>query len=55
MQFFILLTGVLVFVFFQYEKAPIHFNPYAIEKVKTTPGGDQFEALEVANDIIHQE
>ena len=55
MQFFILLTGVLVFVFFQYEKAPIHFNPYAIEKVKTTLGRDQFEALEVANDIIHQE
>ena len=45
MQFFILLTGVLVFVFFQYEKAPLHFNPYAIEKVKTTLGGYLFEAL----------
>ncbi len=55
MQFFILLTGVLVFVFFQFEKAPLHFNPYATEKVKTTKGGDKFEALEIANDIIHQE
>ena len=55
MQFFILLTGVLVFVFFQYEKAPLHFNPYAIEKVKTSEGGEQFKALEIANDIIHQE
>jgi SSS family solute:Na+ symporter len=55
MQFFILLIGVLVFVFFQFEKAPLHFNPYAVEKVKSTPGGNKFEALEVANDIIYQE
>lgn len=27
MQFFILLTGVLVFVFFQFTKSPLHFNP----------------------------
>lgn len=27
MQFFILLTGVMVFVFFQFEKTPLHFNP----------------------------
>ena len=55
MQFFILLIGVLVFVFFQFEKAPLHFNPYAVEKVKSTPGGNKFEALEIANDIIDQE
>ena len=55
MQFFILLTGVLVFVFFQVEKAPIHFNPYALEKVKTSSGSEKFEALEIANDIIYQE
>lgn len=55
MQFFILLIGVLVFVFFQFEKAPLHFNPYAVEKVKSTPGGYKFEALEIANDIIYQE
>lgn len=55
MQFFILLTGVLVFVFFQFEKAPLHFNPYALEKIKTSSGGEKFEALEIANDILHQE
>lgn len=55
MQFFVLLIGVLVFVFFQFEKAPLHFNPYASEKIKTTQGSKQFEALEVANNIIHQE
>lgn len=32
MQFFILLTGVMVFVFFQFEKIPLHFNPLT-EKV----------------------
>ena len=37
------------------EKAPIHFNPYAIKKVKITAGSQRFEALEVANEIIHQE
>lgn len=55
MQFFILLTGVLVFVFFQFEKAPIHFNPRAMEKIATSPGSNEFEALEIANDIIFQE
>ena len=55
MQFFILLIGVFVFVFFQFEKIPIHFNPYAVEKVKSTPGGQKFEALEIANDIIYHE
>ncbi|MDA0200579.1 MAG: sodium:solute symporter [Bacteroidetes bacterium] len=55
MQFFILLTGVLVFVFFQFEKTPIHFNPLAVEKVKASTEGERFEALEFANGIIHQE
>ncbi|MFZ4671239.1 MAG: sodium:solute symporter [Flavobacterium sp.] len=37
MQFFILLTGVMVFVFFQFNPVPLHFNPVnkdAIEKSK---------------------
>ncbi|MEK9604015.1 MAG: sodium:solute symporter [Flavobacteriaceae bacterium] len=55
MQFFILLTGVLVFVFFQFEKAPIHFNPHAMEKIGTSAESNEFEALEIANDIIFQE
>ena len=31
MQFFILFVGVMVFVFFEFNSAPIHFNPQAIE------------------------
>ncbi len=32
MQFFILLTGVMVFVFFQFEKPPMFFNRPALEQ-----------------------
>ena len=35
MQFFILLTGVMVFVFFQYQKTPLHFNPVAQEYLES--------------------
>lgn len=55
MQFFILLIGVLVFVFFQFEKAPIHFNPYAVEKVNETSERDKFAALETANELLYRE
>ena len=34
MQFFILLVGVMVFVFFQFNPAPIHFNPKAMEIIE---------------------
>ena len=46
MQFFILLTGVLVFVFFQFNDAPLHFNPNNIEKVKTSEQKEAYENLE---------
>ena len=32
MQFFILLVGVMVFVFYQFNDAPINFNPTATEE-----------------------
>ncbi|HMY83025.1 MAG TPA: sodium:solute symporter [Saprospiraceae bacterium] len=35
MQFFILLLGVLVFVFFIFNKAPLHFNPVNTQIVET--------------------
>ncbi len=55
MQFFILLIGVLVFIFFQYEKTPINFNPYVIGKVKETDKREDFNAIVTANEIIHLE
>jgi SSS family transporter len=46
MQFFILLTGVLVFVFFQFNDAPLHFNPTNVEKVKASKYKVDYENLE---------
>lgn len=46
MQFFILLTGVLVFVFFQFNDAPLHFNPTNVEKVKASQQKEAYENLE---------
>ena len=36
LQFFILLIGVMVFVFYQFEYAPINFNPKAIKALKNS-------------------
>lgn len=49
MQFFILLVGVMVFVFYQFEPAPLHFNPKAVAAVKASPQSAEFNALEVEN------
>lgn len=46
MQFFILLTGVLVFVFFQFNDAPLHFNPINVEKVHLSNQKENYAALE---------
>ena len=46
MQFFILLTGVLVFVFFQFNDTPLHFNPTNVEKVKQSSYKADYENLE---------
>ncbi|MDA0794241.1 MAG: sodium:solute symporter [Bacteroidetes bacterium] len=49
MQFFILLVGVMVFVFYQFEPAPLHFNPKAVAAVKASSEGANFTALEEEN------
>ncbi len=46
MQFFILLIGAMVFVFFQFERPPLFFNPVEVEKVKHSPYGEQYQAIE---------
>ncbi len=54
MQFFILLVGVMVFVFYQFEPAPLHFNPKAVAAVKASPKADEFKALEYKNIQVQQ-
>lgn len=46
MQYFILMIGVLVFVFYMFNAAPVYFNKLAVEKLKTTAYKGQVEALE---------
>jgi SSS family transporter len=54
MQFFILLVGVMVFVFYQFEPAPLHFNPKAVAAVKASSKADEFNALEFKNIQVQQ-
>jgi len=54
MQFFILLVGVMVFIFYQFEYSPINFNPKAIIAVQNSTQSQAFESLENEN-IITQE
>ena len=49
MQFFILLVGVMVFVFYQFEPAPLHFNPKAVATVKNSAQAEAFTHLENEN------
>ena len=41
-QFFILLLGVIVFIFYQYETLPIHFNPKNINEIKNSKYANDF-------------
>jgi len=47
MQFLILMLGVLVFSFYQFNKAPIHFNETQSERAKQTSFRDELTALEI--------
>ena len=47
MQFFILLVGVMVFVFYQFNESPLNFNPIAIEDVRNSEFAAEFYQLEI--------
>ncbi|MET6990907.1 sodium:solute symporter [Sediminicola arcticus] len=46
MQFFILLVGVMVFVFFQYNHSPLNFNPAATNAVMESPLANDYKILQ---------
>lgn len=46
MQFFILFVGVMVFVFYQFEKPPVFFKQAAMESAYRTPAGAELQALD---------
>lgn len=50
MQFLILLIGVLVFTFYQYNKAPLFFNSYELNKLEKSPYQAELKKIKVAYD-----
>jgi SSS family solute:Na+ symporter len=52
MQFFILLIGVMVFVFYQFNPSPLNFNPGANEEVAKSKYVEEYQQLEAAHTAI---
>src|SRR5690554_2306813 len=52
MQFFILLTGVMVFVFYQFYPAPVNFNPKATQTVLNSAYESNYQQLQTENRAI---
>jgi len=46
MQFFILLVGVMVFVFYQFNASPLNFNPKVKDEVANSVYAEQYKSLE---------
>lgn len=55
MQFFILLVGVMVFVFYQFNEAPVNFNPTATEVVLNSEYADDYKKLQVEQQQIFRD
>lgn len=55
MQFFILLTGVLVFVFYQFNSAPLHFNPTNVTNIENSKYKEDYNKLEDKLAVINEE
>ena len=54
MQYFILLIGVLVFVYYIFSPSPMYFNQVAVDRLKETAYHDQVVALEQRNDHLQR-
>ncbi len=55
MQFFILLTGVMVFVFFQFNYVPLNFNPNNKTAIENSPYKKQYHELEHQLEALSEE
>jgi SSS family solute:Na+ symporter len=55
MQFFILMVGVMVFVFYQFNSTPLNFNPAAEKAVKESEFAGQYSRLESSHEEILKE
>lgn len=55
LQFFILLVGVMVFVFYQFNTAPLNFNPAATETVLNSNYSEQYKDLMLKHEEVQLE
>lgn len=55
MQFFILLVGVMVFVFYQFNSSPLHFNPKSKEAIAKSSYVEQYQALETEQTQVFED
>jgi len=55
MQFFILLVGAMVFVFYQYNSSPLNFNPAATEAIMQSDYANDYQALESDHKELEKE
>jgi len=52
MQFFILLLGAIIFMFYQFEKPPVYFNQPAYQRAVESAYGPQLSALQTQFDDV---
>lgn len=52
MQFAILFVGIMMFVFYQFNDAPLHFNKSNVEIVKKSNFANEYNAMEMALDEV---
>ncbi len=52
MQFMVLMTGILVFIFYQFNQPPIHFNEANLKELKESAYAKDYEALQNQYDSI---
>ncbi|MFY0484105.1 sodium:solute symporter [Flavobacterium sp. PLA-1-15] len=55
MQFFILLTGVMVYVFFQFQTLPINFNPNSKKNIESSAYAAEYKSLEEKLIVVSEE
>lgn len=55
MQFFILLIGVMVFVFYQFNASPLNFNPSAVKDVLKSEYASEYRGLEKEKELLQSE
>lgn len=54
MQFMILFAGILVFVFYQFNQPPVHFNQANVLQLEQSPYSNDYKALQSQYDSVFQ-